>query len=380
MLFIQIALFRLFGENQFLLLEEWPIEFNDSNIAKKFKGHTGELILFNNDLLVNVKEYSNTEHRYNSNYYYVDENTIGDQFIIESGYEIRNIQRDEDKYYAILWSKNDSYLAVNSIDHNLSWERIYTFSNDTSKEYTLYIQSKKLCIISNEKIYLNIDGKTIKAFDLPEYNGSDTISHPSIAITHNNIIYLGNDFGEWGGNLYRVEYNQSDENLEYEKLISDNVHKVVNTENNEIYAIVSYGHLGLSRTGLFQINDDEVSTIYYKVFSSYKKTKLNDSRYEGHDLYGWESQIGNNKIKDIINYQDQIIQLFSEIGIFSMSKDEMLAKITELPISEKIYRVDDGAPYQIRNTVERIYFINNSLYVSYVLPVFFSNEIFQVGD
>lgn len=372
-LLICIAISLCCAEKSFIT-DEWKEELNELEEKEPFTGNIGPVITIDNQLLVQYENYYAQERRYTTYYLSVKDGIFWDIFAIDPKYEIKSIKKDNDKYYAILWNHTDSCLAEKSSGQNDNWERVLTFDNDNSKGFKLYAENGKVCIVSESKIYLNLDNTTFKVFDIPDFSGSDRIREPSIAISKNNTIYFGNDFGEWGGNLYKVVYDSKKETLEYTKLIDSKIGKVVVTQNDEIYCLLSSAHGLSATTALYKINDDDVEIVFKKTTYALIRPGMTFPD-DSVDVYDWKNIIESNMIRDIVAFEDKLILLISNIGIYYINGNNELEKIKDLPFFEEQYTVENSdSPYNVMNYIEQLSIEDNKLSVIYRLPLIYSTN------
>lgn len=373
-LLICVAIISAYSEDKSFITDDWKEELNELEEKDMFYGNIGPVIRYDNQLLVQYESYYYQERRYKTYYLSVEYGIFWDIFVIDPKYEIKSIKKDNDKYYAVLWNDIDSYLAEKSIGQD-KWERILTFANDNSKGFTLYAEKGKVCVVSESKIYLNLDNTEFKAFDIPTFSGSDRIQEPSIGISKNNTIYFGNNFGEWGGNLYKVVYDSEKEILEYTKLMDQNIDKVVITRADDIYCLLSSAHGLSATTALYKIDGKEVNTLFYK--TTYAPIRPNMTFPDDSvDVYGWKDIIGSNMIRDVVTFEDKLLFLISNIGVYYIDSDNKLEKIKDLPFFEEKYTINNGdSPYNTMNSVKQLSIEDNTISVIYRLPLIFSTEV-----
>ena len=368
-----VSLFFVFSENK-SVTSAWQEELYEMEEIEDFRGDIEDIITLNGEMLVSYKDYYYVEGRDKSYYLSVKYGIFWDIYAIEPGYEIQSIKKDDGKYYAILWSSTGSYLAEKS-NEQAEWKNICSFTNDNSKQFTLYAKDKKICVVSDNKIYLNLDWSSFKEFDIPDFKSSDRIRNPSVAISKNNTLYLGNDFGEWGGNLYKVVYDSKSESLKYDKIFDVGIDKIV-TNENDVYALFSMAH-GLTKyAGIYKINDDVVETIFYKETWIPIRANMTFPDDMNVDTYGWIDLIDGNLIKDIEFFDNKLVLLISDIGIYYINNNNELEMIKELPFPEEKYIVNTSdSPYNVLNSVEKLCIEDDTFFVIYRLPVIFSTKV-----
>jgi hypothetical protein len=80
-------------------------------------------------------------------------------------------------------------------------------------------------------------------------------------------------------------------------------------------------------------------------------------------------------IRDIVSFEDKLILLISNIGIYYINGNNELEKIKDLPFFEEQYTVENGdSPYNVMNYIEQLSIEDDKLSVIYRLPLIYSTN------
>jgi hypothetical protein len=239
-------------------------------------------VKYGDKYLIKTLRYYYPERRSISKFYEYSD-SLSKEFKIRDNSEITSIGENDNEYYCLLRNSSSTELLKTS-KSNINWISIYKI-NDNEEDYDLIVSNDKIIILSNTKLYHNLKNQAvIEPFDLSKFTCEKRIfSNHSVCYYSDNTLYIGNNHGEWGGNLLKISYDIRNNNFTCQNLLKANVIKIVPIRDC-IYVLSLVQHLGGLSNTLYRIKNDKLEI----VFSQNGYDEKIDCKA---DLYNWKSII-----------------------------------------------------------------------------------------
>lgn len=299
-----------------------------------------DIIKVAGNYLIQAEKYTHSTPRYKTEYYY--SNNPSKKFTIKKNAEIIKIEENEHSYFSLL--RTDSCVELlRSPKTGAIWTRILK-TDENSEYFKLIVHHDSIIILSNNKIYHNLKDKNFfEVYNISDFKCSkidgilserNIVSHDSHYCFVDKTIYIGNDFGEWGGNFLAIKYNPETNKFSCQNLPIGNVRKIIR-QKNSIYVLELLQHIWSTYNTVYKITGTKIDTIFSQNGSEFNP-ELRDIKCMK-DSFGWAATVKTLPILSLENDRENIYMMIEKKGIYKLDKNNGLKFFKAFPIDKTIY-------------------------------------------